>query len=88
MGPPFDDRAWVPCPSCGVPDAVMRDQETLRPIEPPPLVAEALECLMCAGLANRAEALAEEMDPEGKRLPPWVRVVPAPAPPMIELLDE
>lgn len=59
-----------------MPDAVMRDQETLRPIDPPPLVATGIDCLMCADLAAKAESLAEQFDPENKKLPPGIRVVP------------
>jgi hypothetical protein len=57
---------------------VMRDQETLRPRDVPPLRAVGVECIMCQDLADKAQELAEGFDPVNKRLPPGVRVVPAP----------
>lgn len=66
----------------------MRNQQTKRPILPPPLVATALECFACQDLHDEAERLAGELGGEDKRLPPWIRVVMEPAPPDDDEDDE
>ena len=66
----------------------MRDQQTKRPIIPPPLVAVALECLACQDMAELAESLAESLGGQDKRLPPWIHVSMAPAPPEDEDEDD
>lgn len=77
-GPSYADRAYQPCPQCGVPDVVMRDQTTKIPFDPPPLVAGVTECLVCEDLAATASRWATRLDPVNKVLPPGVRVSPRP----------